>query len=88
MRIRNRLSKQREHLIGCLYDLRVEPTNNRAERSLRPAVIARKISCGNKTERGRWTWQVLTSLAVTCCQRGHDLIDYLAAQLPLAKKEG
>lgn len=83
VRIRNRLRKQRPHLIGCLYDLAAEPTNNRAERSLRPAVIARKISCGNKTDRGRRTWQILASLAATCVQRGEDLIDNLTAQLLL-----
>ena len=83
VRIRNRLSKQRPHLLGCLYDLSAEPTNNRAERSLRPAVIARKVSCGNKTDRGRITWQILASLAATCMQRGEDLIDYLSACLPL-----
>lgn len=83
VRIRNRPRKQRSHLIGCLYDLAAEPTNNRAERSLRPAVIARKISCGNKTDRGRRTWQILASLAATCVQRGEDLIDYLTAQLLL-----
>ena len=89
VRIRNRLSKQREHLLGCLYDLSAEPTNNRAERSLRPAVITRKISCGNKTDRGRLTWQVLASLAATCVQRGNDLIDYLTNHIPLeAKKTG
>ena len=76
-RIRNRLRKQRPHLIGCLYDFAAEPTNNRAERALRPAVIARKISCGNKTDRGRQTWQVLASLAATCMQRGEDFIDYI-----------
>jgi len=80
-RIRNRLKKQRPHLIGCLYDLAAEPTNNRAERSLRPAVIARKISCGNKTDRGRQTWQTIASLAATCLQRGEDLIDYLTTLL-------
>ena len=86
VRIRNRLRKQRPHLIGCLYDLAAEPTNNRAERALRPAVIARKISCGNKTDRGRQTWQVLASLAATSVQRGEDLIDYLAARLPFPAK--
>ena len=88
VKIRNRLSKQRAHLIGCLDDLSAEPTNNRAERSLRPAVIARKISCGNKTDRGRYTWQVLASLAATCTQRGHDLIDYLAPRLSLPTTSG
>ena len=86
VRIRNRLSKQRPHLIGCLYDLSAEPTNNRAERSLRPAVIARKISCGNKTERGRLTWQILASLATTWMQRGEDLIDYLANCITIRQK--
>lgn len=83
-RIRNRLAKQRAHLLGCLYELSAEPTNNRAERSLRPAVIARKLSCGNKTVRGRDTWQVLTSIATTCQQRGEDIIDHLATRIPLA----
>jgi transposase len=82
-RIRNRLGKQRAHLLGCLYELSAEPTNNRAERSLRPAVIARKLSCGNKTERGRDTWQILASLAATCQQRGQDIIDHLATRIPL-----
>jgi len=85
-RIRNRLRKQRRYLIGCLYELAAEPTNNRAERALRPAVIARKISCGNKTDRGRQTWQVLASLAATCVQRGEDVIDYLTTLLLLPTK--
>ena len=51
-------------------------------------MIARKVSCGNKTERGRQTWQVLTSLAVTCRQQGQNSTDYLAAQLPLAAGAG
>ena len=37
--VRNRLLKQRRHLLGCLYEPAAEPTNNRAERALRPAVI-------------------------------------------------
>ena len=77
------LAVRRDHFLGCLYDLSVEPTNNRAERSLRPAVISRKISCGNKTDRGRMTWQVLASLSATCVQRGNDFVDYLAAHIPL-----
>ena len=46
----NRLLKQRAHLLGCLHEPAAEPTNNRAERALRPAVIARKLSCGNNTD--------------------------------------
>lgn len=81
---RNRLSKQRDHLMGCLGEPAAEPTNNRAERALRPAVIARKLSCGNRTERGRDAWQILASLAATCQQRNQDFTDYLAPRLLLS----
>jgi len=84
----NRLLKQRDHLLGCLEEPAAEPTNNRAERALRPAVIARKLSCGNKTEAGRDAWQILTSLATTCAQRGEDFVTYLASRLSLASHEG
>lgn len=86
--IRNRLLKQRNHLLGCLYEPAAEPTNNRAERALRPAVIARKLSCGNKTLRGRDCWQILTSLAVTCNQRAVDFIQYLADHISLTPAPG
>jgi transposase len=69
-KVRRRLYKQRDHLFTFLDHRQVEATNNLAERQLRPAVIARKISCGNKTARGARTWEVLTSLAATCGQRG------------------
>jgi len=85
-RVKNRLAKQRPHLLGCLKDVRVEPTNNRAERALRPAVIARKLSCGNKTDRGRRSWQILASLGATCHQTGRDYIAFLADRLTLAQK--
>lgn len=84
-RIQNRLAKQRPHLLGCLSDVRVEPTNNRAERALRPAVIARKLSCGNKTERGRRSWEVLASLGATYHQTGRDYVGFLAERVALAK---
>jgi transposase len=84
-RVQNRLAKQRRHLLGCLQDVRVEPTNNRAERSLRPAVIARKLSCGNKTDRGRHSWEILASLGETCRQTGRDFVSFLASHAALAK---
>jgi len=85
-RIRNRLAKQRPHLLGCLKDVRVEPTNNRAERALRPAVIASKLSCGNKTDRGRRSWEILVSLGATLHQAGRDFVGFLAHRIALAKK--
>ena len=83
--IQKRLEKQRPHLLGCLYNTAAEPTNNRAERALRPAVIARKISCGNKTTRGKRTWETLASLAATSKQRNLSFVDSLAQQLSLSR---
>jgi transposase len=43
----------------------VEPTNNRAERILRPAVIARKVSQCSKNQRGADAFAVFMSIAQT-----------------------
>ena len=63
--IRQRLYKQKDHILSCLSRPGVDPTNNLAERQLRPAVIARKLSCGNKTTNAAKTFQILASLAAT-----------------------
>ena len=81
--VRNRLYKQRDHLFTFLDHDGVDATNNLAERQLRPAVIARKISCGNKTQKGARTWQILTPLAATCAQRATSFIAALARAAPL-----
>lgn len=64
------LAKHRHHLLTFLYVEGVQPTNNAAERALRPAVIVRKISAGNRSQTGARTHAVLTSLIQTCCQQG------------------
>jgi hypothetical protein len=82
--IQQRIGKRRDVVLGCLYDPAAEPTNNRAERSLRDVgVIARKLSCVNKTPGGMATWECLTSLAVSCQLRGHDFASWLSTNLSL-----
>jgi transposase len=76
--VRARLWKQRDHLFVFLERAGVDATNNLAERQLRPAVIRRKLSCGNKTRRGARTFEVLASLAATCRQRGEDFLQSAA----------
>jgi hypothetical protein len=84
IRFRDRLRRQRPHLLGCLDDPLAEPTNNRAERDLRPAIISRKISCGNKTERGKAAWERLRSLSVTVAKQGGNFVATLCPYLRLA----
>ena len=86
--VRNRLSKQRDHLFTFLYHDQVDATNNLAERQLRPAVIARKISCGNRTPKGAETWEILASLATTCAQSGQSFRDLITKTLALESVPG
>lgn len=72
LKVARRIAKRRQHLFTFLYEKQVQATNNLAERQLRPAVIQRKISCGNKTQKGADTWKVLRSIMVTDRQRNHD----------------
>ena len=55
----------------------VEPTNNRAERGLRHAVIYRKLSQGSRCERGALATERLLSAAVSCRLQGRSLFAYL-----------
>jgi hypothetical protein len=76
-KIRNRLDKQRDCLFTFLTHPEVDATNNAAERAIRPAVIARKISCGNRTTRGKRTWEVSASLAASLDKRDEDFAELI-----------
>lgn len=76
--IKTRLKNQQDHLFTFLQHDGVPATNNLAERQLRPAVIARKLSCGNKTDSGAHTFQVLASIAATAAQTQRPFIDIIA----------
>ncbi len=57
----------------------VEPTNNVAERALRPAVLWRKGSFGSDSEAGSRFAERLLTVAATCRQQGRGLLDFLVA---------
>src|SRR5438477_3705811 len=57
----------------------VEPTNNAAERALRPAVLWRKGSFGSGREGGTRFAERLLTVAATCRQQGRPLLDFLVA---------
>jgi transposase len=69
------LTKQRPHLLTFLYVDEVDATNNISERRIRPAVIVRKISAGNRSDRGADTHAILTSIIQTCRQQERDFLD-------------
>ena len=57
----------------------VEPTNNVAERALRPAVLWRKGSFGSDSEAGSRFAERLLTVVATCRQQGRRLLDFLVA---------
>jgi transposase len=57
----------------------VEPTNNAAERALRPAVLWRKGSFGSQSDGGARFVERLLTVTATCRQQGHSVLDYLTA---------
>lgn len=77
IRLANRLRKHRRHVFTFLYRADVDATNNLGERQIRPGVIIRKISAGNRTLQGATTHEVIASVAATCAEarsvlRGHE----------------
>jgi transposase len=64
-------------LLRFLDDPRIEPTNNRAERALRPAVIARKVSQCSRNQDGAEAFAAFASVTRTIIQRGSSPIDGL-----------
>lgn len=61
--------------LAFLKHAEVPPTNNHAERMLRPAVITRKVGGCNKTLLGALVHSVLASIMVTCKQQGQKFLE-------------
>lgn len=74
-------------LFGFLFEPAVDATNWRAEQALRPAVVNRKVSGGNRSSRGAETQQVLSSVVQTARLRDFDprdvLVELLRAHEPI-----
>jgi transposase len=63
------LQHDRGRVLLFLHDPAIEPTNNRGERALRPAVIVRKLSHGSKNERGAEAFAGFTSVIQTAAKK-------------------
>jgi len=57
----------------------VEPTNNAAERAIRPAVIWRRKSFGTHSAAGSRFAERLLTVAATLKQQGRNIVDYMTA---------
>jgi transposase len=84
-RLANHVQKHVTEWLAFLFHPEVPPTNNQAERMLRPAVITRKVGGCNKTLLGALVHSILSSIMATCKQRGQKFLD-LARQLWQARE--
>ena len=76
-----RVERYHPELFTFVADPVAPPTNNAAERALRPLVIARKISGGTRSAQGSRTRMLLQSLIATWELRGVDPLDALLVLL-------
>lgn len=59
----------------------VEPTNNIAERTIRPYVLWRKASFGTQSERGNLFVERMLTVSATCRQQNRNVLQYVTAAI-------
>lgn len=64
-RFAKRLERHKNELLVFLYERGVDCTNNHAEQQIRPDVILRKITNGNRSEKGAEYHSVISSILQT-----------------------
>lgn len=75
---RKRLSgPEQKHLFTCFRRPQVPPTNNQAERSLRPVVIMRKVIHGTRSPKGLENHSIVRSLFETARRQGKKAQQFL-----------
>lgn len=82
-RLQKRIVKHNQEILTFMEHPEIEPTNNRAERQLRPNVTMRKITFGNRSETGADRHSIVMSILQTAILNGKKPLDVL---LSLATK--
>lgn len=65
VRIAKRITKYKEELLTFLFHPTIDGHNNQAERMIRPNVLLRKITFGNRSDKGAINHSVLMSMIQT-----------------------
>ncbi len=73
-RFAKRLERHKDELLTFLYEKDVDSHNNHAEQQIRPDVIFRKITFGNRSENGAQCHSVIMSILQTAKLNGIDPI--------------
>jgi transposase len=77
-----------ENILSCAGSLwhffniaDVSPTNNHAERQLRPLVIQKKLTFGTQSNRGSRFVERIFTVITTCKQQGRDCLSFIIASV-------
>lgn len=88
-RLAKRLKKHRDSMFRFLTVEELRPDNNMAEQGIRPNVVIRKISGGNRSENGARAHEVMMSMVETYKRRDQNFLEegmsYIQNQLRMAK---
>lgn len=87
-RLAKRLHKYGTELLTFLWDDAIPSDNNGGERAIRPAVLIRKNSYANHSDRGALTQAVLMSVYRTLRQRGLDPLTHVLSALRTLAETG
>jgi len=80
-KIQNIFRKHKDRLYHWARDPAIPAENNRAERDLRPLVVARKVSFGSQSPAGAHTREILLTILHTLKKRGAPLAATLQSAL-------
>lgn len=80
-KLKTRIANFQDHLLTFVREPSVEPTNNRAERALRPLVLLRKTSGGSRSWDGARALAVLLSCRQSLVHGGQQWLDVLRAHV-------
>ena len=86
-RLAGHLEKYESEFLHYLNDPRIPATNNTAEQTLRFAVLLRKVGCGNRSETGARTFEVLSSVSATFRRCGVDFLAWVSTLMNLSHPE-
>jgi transposase len=86
-RLANHLQRERGAMFTFLYCPGLDATNYRAEQTIRPMVVTRKVWGGNRTERSAQAQSVLVSIPQTCRQQLRSATQILQQLLHLPKPQ-
>jgi hypothetical protein len=80
-RLKTRIANHQDGLLTFLHHPEIEPTNNRAERELRPIVLVRKTTGGSRSWDGARTLAVLASCQRSLAPSAHDWLALIRAHV-------